>query len=340
MVATDGGKNNARSEKVEVQVTIEDANDNSPIFEYYPYTTRVNHLVQPGQIVLKLTATDPDFGINGEVVYELVQSKLSHKFRLDLNTGVLTSTQSLAGEEGRTIYLEVLCKDKGQVSRSSVNYIEIKVGENTKKFSQLRFTNGSYAFNAGDRQTLHTTETATLIVVAGNDEEIFTITGNTLHMRGKPTKGVYNLGVIAKNANGYAYTDVKVYTQAASPRFTQPQYAATIMEGKTKGSFVAKVKAMDDGESRFLYHIVDGNHDNAFIIEPAFSGMVKTNIVLDREIRDHYKLKVIATNVGVPQMTGTSTLFVRVLDANDNQPTFPQNNQISVAEGMYHTYEN
>jgi hypothetical protein len=80
---------------------------------------------------------------------------------------------------------------------------------------------------------------------------------------------------------------------------------------------------------------VDGNHDNAFVIEPPFSGLVKTNIVLDREIRDAYRLTVIATDEGVPQLTGTSTLCINIVDVNDNQPTFPPHSVISVSEGEY-----
>lgn len=121
-----------------------------------------------------------------------------------------------------------------------------------------------------------------------------------------------------------------------SPQFSQRQFAATASEGKSKGTFVAQVQAFDadeDANARLRYHIVDGNHDNAFVIEPAFSGIVRTNIVLDREIRDVYNLKIIATDEGVPQLTGTSTIRVHIVDVNDNQPTFPPNNVVSVSEG-------
>lgn len=97
-----------------------------------------------------------------------------------------------------------------------------------------------------------------------------------------------------------------------------------------------QISASDDDQgqnSRVLYHIVDGNHDNAFVIEPAFSGVVKTNIVLDREIRDSYRLTVIATDDGVPQMTGTATLRINIVDVNDNQPTFPPHSIITIGEG-------
>lgn len=103
-------------------------------------------------------------------------------------------------------------------------------------------------------------------------------------------------------------------------------------------NFHSQVSATDADQgtnSHIIYHIVDGNHDNAFIIEPAFSGIVKTNIVLDREIRDTYQLTIIATDEGVPQLTGTSTLRINIVDVNDNQPTFPPHSVISVSEGMY-----
>ncbi|XP_022221546.2 LOW QUALITY PROTEIN: protein dachsous [Drosophila obscura] len=120
-----------------------------------------------------------------------------------------------------------------------------------------------------------------------------------------------------------------------SPQFSQRQFVATVAEGNSKGTFVAQVQAFDadaGANARLRYHIVDGNHDNAFVIEPAFSGIVKTNIVLDREIRDVYSLKIIATDEGVPQMTGTATIRVQIVDVNDNQPTFPPNNLVSVSE--------
>lgn len=89
---------------------------------------------------------------------------------------------------------------------------------------------------------------------------------------------------------------------------------------------------------RILYHIVDGNPDNAFTISPLYSGIVRTNIVLDREIREKYRLTIIATDQGNPQLTGTAALSVRVIDINDNQPTFPEHSIISVSEGKPFTF--
>lgn len=43
---------------------------------------------------------------------------------------------------------------------------------------------------------------------------------------------------------------------------------------------------------------------------------------LDRETRDHYKLVVMATDGGIPQLTGSIEVDVTVIDANDNNPEF------------------
>jgi hypothetical protein len=138
----------------------------------------------------------------------------------------------------------------------------------------------------------------------------------------------------------WGYADVWVHLSDVndnSPVFTQKEYTATVAEGNPKGAFVIKVTAidLDDNEnSRLSYHLVDGNHDNAFVVDPTDSGIVKTNIVLDSEIRDTYKLTVIATDEGTPQMTGMATIRVIVIDINDNRPSFPPQMTINVKEGL------
>jgi protocadherin-16/23 len=90
-----------------------------------------------------------------------------------------------------------------------------------------------------------------------------------------------------------------------APQFTQKHYISTIKEGELTGSFVAQISALDidniketkdNNRPALTYHILEGNHDNAFVIDPPGSGTIRTNIVLDREIRDHYLLKIVAND--------------------------------------------
>lgn len=363
IAATDSGKYNARTQNVSVQVNIADVNDNKPIFSQYPFKANVSAYIQPGQFILKVTARDIDEGINSEMVYSLVNEDMHRKFRLNPNSGTLTTSQSLASENGKTIHLKVMATDKGTPPKSSVGLIEISVGDIPASSPQLVFQNSSYYVTIQENsvrymEVLQVTavrsdgrrQNIKYSIGSGNEGGIFTI--NSLNgviqverseLLDYETSHEIRLVVEAKTETspviyGYAEIIVRLTDENDnSPKFTQQQYSATVWEGNNKGTFVLQVIASDNDEgqnSKVLYHIVDGNHDNAFKIEPAFSGILKTNIVLDREIRDTYRLTVIATDEGVPQMTGTTRIRINIVDINDNQPTFPPHNVITISEGI------
>lgn len=368
VIATDGGLYDARSQRVPIQIIIDDVNDNKPVFDSYPFRGQVMTLVQPGQMLLQVSAKDADQGTNGEIVYSLINDSTNGKFRLNPNTGVLSATQSLSSENGRLLHLEIMARDKGNPPQSSTGLIELRVGDIPSGAPTLRFQNETYMVDL--RENVHAgTSVIQLAAVrsdgrrqkitynldSGNDDSTFTIDAQSGEIRVSNSDlldyekyandGGLKLIASARTDSSpqlYGYCEVIVRLQDENdnaPRFTQHQYAAAVWEGNSKGTFVMQVAAFDADQgsnSRVLYHIVDGNHDNAFIIEPAFSGIVKTNIVLDREIRDVYRLKVIATDEGVPQMTGTATIQVHIVDVNDNQPTFPPHSIINISEGKCH----
>ncbi|XP_055296378.1 protein dachsous [Sitodiplosis mosellana] len=364
VVATDGGLYDAREQSVPVQIVIEDVNDNAPIFEKYPFKNQISTFVQPGQKLIQVSATDIDEGANGEVVYSLASDSMNDKFRLNPSTGILTATKSLSEDNGRLIHLKIVARDKGNPPQSTFGFIELRVGDVASDYPSLHFQNELYPVSLMENVPHgHTVVQLNAVrsdgrrqkiiysIESGNDNGAFEIDAKTgeikvensasLDYEDRNKRGIH-LVVVAHTDTApilYGYCTVVVHLQDENdnaPRFTQRQYEASVWEGNNKGTFVMQVKAFDIDEganSRVLYHIVDGNHDNAFVIEPAFSGTVKTNIVLDREIRDMYRLKVIATDEGVPQMTGTATIHVHIIDVNDNQPTFPPHNVINIGEG-------
>uniref|UniRef100_A0AAR5P542 Cadherin domain-containing protein n=2 Tax=Dendroctonus ponderosae TaxID=77166 RepID=A0AAR5P542_DENPD len=361
VVATDSGKYNARSTKVPVTVFIKDVNDNKPIFTRYPFQEKIPSYIQPGQNILRVTAKDIDERTNAEIVYSLVNEGNFGKFGIDPNSGVLTATQSLTSSTGKVIYLNVVATDKRNPPKSSTGLIELIVGDLPQGSLSLRFQNATYEVNIpenigqrrsivqvsavrtdGRRQKIQYT------FGMGNEDNIFSIEAESGIIQVRDPKNldfelhhVVKLVVEAKtegtpNLHGYCEVLIRLSDENDNaPKFTQQQYTASVWEGDKKGTFVLQVVAFDADEgpnSRILYHIVDGNHDNAFKIEPAFSGIVRTNTVLDREIRDNYRLTIIATDEGIPQMTGTARVRINVVDVNDNQPTFPPPRTIKVNE--------
>lgn len=371
VVATDGGRSDARTQQVPVQIILEDVNDNKPVFQRYPFKGQVASLVQPGQMLLQVNAIDIDIGSNGEILYSLINDSTNGKFRLNPNTGALSATQSLASENGRLLHLEIMARDKGNPPQSATGLIALQVGDvaggGSATSSTLRFANDTFAVDLLENTAAGFTviqlnavrgdgrrQKIVYGIGAGNEDGIFAIDGASGEIKVRDSSLIdyeqfggsdgIRLVIMARTEGTttpvlFGYCEVRIRLQDENdnaPRFTQQQYSASVWEGNNKGTFVMQVAALDadsGSNSRVLYHIVDGNHDNAFIIEPAFSGLVKTNIVLDREIRDMYRLKVIATDEGVPQMTGTATIRVHIIDINDNQPTFPPHSIISVSEG-------
>ncbi|XP_023290467.1 protein dachsous [Orussus abietinus] len=396
VVATDGGKYDAKSTSVPVQITVMDVNDNAPIFEEYPFRARVPLSSQPGQNVVRVSATDADIGANGEIVYSFLHAQDKPKFRIHPTSGVVTSTSSLAQDNGRVYHLEIVARDKGNVPLSSRGMIEVRIGD-VSELTTLKFQNDTYEVVVQENSPVGTEviqvtavrsdgrrHHVSYSIASGDDSETFAIDEDSGLVRvnepsrldaevwnglveadegveevdrtnswgrsleGQQTKQTPResatrvLTLVARTVGPdplEAYSKLIVRVSDVNdnpPVFTQIQYSATVLEGNTKGNFVVKLSASDADQglnSRILYHIVDGNPDNAFTISPPYSGVVRTNIVLDREIREKYRLTIIATDQGNPQLTGTAALSVRIIDVNDNQPTFPEHNVISVSEG-------
>jgi protocadherin-16/23 len=144
VVATDGGRYDARSQKVPVRITIGDVNDNKPVFSRFPFSAEVPAYSQPGHNLLRVTAEDQDAGTNADVVFSFVNEPSSNRFRINPNTGIVTAASSLAMESGKLFHLEVLARDKGNPPQSATGLIEIKVGESPEGAATLRFQNSSY----------------------------------------------------------------------------------------------------------------------------------------------------------------------------------------------------
>jgi protocadherin-16/23 len=81
------------------------------------------------------------------------------------------------------------------------------------------------------------------------------------------------------------------------------------------------------------YYIVSGNQQSAFDINPPDTGIVKTNIILDREVRDSYRLEIAARDRGNPQRSATVVMRIQVIDVNDNSPFFPPYYPVTIHEG-------
>ncbi|XP_053734334.1 protocadherin gamma-A11-like isoform X37 [Synchiropus splendidus] len=113
-----------------------------------------------------------------------------------------------------------------------------------------------------------------------------------------------------------------------APVFEKSSVAFKISESAVKGAKFSLGRAVD--------HDVGSNGLQTYILEPTDNFVLKLRDQadgkksvemilekpLDRETKEHVKLILTAVDGGEPQMTGTMTILITVLDANDNAPVF------------------
>ena len=77
--ASDGG---GRSTKAGVKITVEDYNDNKPVFDENSYTPSVAENVNIGHTVDTVKATDEDSGPRGSVTYSITGGNVGNAFTI------------------------------------------------------------------------------------------------------------------------------------------------------------------------------------------------------------------------------------------------------------------
>ncbi|XP_075276790.1 protocadherin-7 isoform X4 [Opisthocomus hoazin] len=115
------------------------------------------------------------------------------------------------------------------------------------------------------------------------------------------------------------------------PVFSQTVLEVSFPENNLPGERVATVVATDadSGKNAEITYSLEASplsleaSGGIFSIDPD-SGDVSVQAVLDREQQDTYEFQVMARDKGVPSLQGSTTVVVRVVDRNDNEPRFMQ----------------
>nr|XP_054411941.1 protocadherin alpha-11 [Pongo abelii] len=108
------------------------------------------------------------------------------------------------------------------------------------------------------------------------------------------------------------------------PEFDKSEYKVSLMENAAKETLVIKLNATDrdegvNGEVTFSLMSIKPNGRPLFTLDQN-NGEVRVNGTLDYEENKFYKIEVQATDKGTPPMAGHCTVWVEILDTNDNSP--------------------
>ncbi|XP_015235138.1 PREDICTED: protocadherin-12 isoform X1 [Cyprinodon variegatus] len=368
LVAYDKG-NPPKSGSMLVHVTIQDSNDNSPAFKETSLTVTLSEDTTIGTTIIKLTATDPDQGANGEVEYlfsKHTPSEVQKIFHLDSHTGDLILKALLDYEREASYELNIQAIDHGPNSMPSHCKLHIKlvdVNDHAPRISTSWVTHNSAVPTVSEIEppgtflalvTVNDADSGKngevrVIIQEGSgpfhlkysDHNNYLIVTNDYLDREKVMK--YNITLIAQdNGNPPLVTvenlPVNVLDENDNtPIFSALIYKASVKENNVLGLEVLEVKASDRDQGlngKVSYQIKRPIDQESFSIHPT-TGIIRVLRSLDYEEFHSYSFLVLAVDYGYPPLTGTTTIRIDVEDLNDNTPIIteppPKNGVVSVS---------
>ncbi|XP_007937235.1 protocadherin gamma-A11 [Orycteropus afer afer] len=349
LTALDGGVP-IRQSTVSIRVVVLDVNDHIPKFTESVYRVSVPENLSSGTRVLVVNATDPDEGVNGEVMYSFqnMESKASETFQLDSRTGEVLIWGSLDYEKYRFYEMEIQGQDGGGLLATAKLLITVvDVNDNAPEITITSSTNSILEnsppgtvialLNVQDQDSEENGQVSCFIPTNlpfklektyGNYYKLIT---NTALDREQVQN--YNITLTATDQGSPPLsTETHISLNVADdndnpPAFLHPTYSAYIPENNPRGSSIFSVTAHDPDSkdnARVIYSLaedtIQGTPLSSYISINSDTGVLYALRSFDYEQFRDLQLWVTARDSGDPPLSSNVSLRLFVLDQNDNAP--------------------
>ena len=352
---TDSGSS-SESAVATLYVTVTDINEFSPRFTNESgYIISVLESAVVGREVGRIVAVDEDGGPAGVLTYSFVNDTMS-PFAVTSQTGIITLLSPLDFETQTHQYtLQAIASDVSNDSNEvTVVFNILDVDDNLPAFSRSIYffsirENAPTGSTVGQIQCTDADNTALGIPV------LYSIESSPFRINSEngiiEIESDLDLEAISRYTLRAVCTDRTVNVAYANvtitllpfndfePVFLQPSYNSTVIENSPSGLVIQRVQAVDDDLVDYFqitYSIIEGNEAGLFAIDPV-RGEVRVNGAIDREIAMEYTLLVQAQNPippgdlsGSSPLSSTVSVFIMVLDVNDNVPVIVPSNPAPV----------
>ncbi|XP_068816241.1 protocadherin alpha-C2 [Struthio camelus] len=367
LTAVDGG-DPPKSGTAQISVRVVDTNDNPPAFDRSTYTVSLLENAPPGTLVVKLNASDPDEGSNGDVIYSFgsyTPQKVRQLFSVDPHSGEVRVNGTLDYEEASSYEIYVQATDQGPVSMAGHCKVLVNIVDANDNVPEVVLTS---LYSPVPEDAKAGTVVALMSVTdqdSGLNKQVnlrippglpFTLNSfknsYTLITQGnldREKAASYNITVTATDSGSPPLSSQKVIHVEISdindnpPYFEEPVYSVYIPENNPLGVLLCTVKATDPdvAENAYVsYSLLDGDIEGlpvtSYVSIKSDNGNIYAVNSFDYETLREFQVVVQAQDAGIPPLSSTVTVHIYVMDENDHAPQilYPTSTNTSAALEM------
>ncbi|KAG8579349.1 hypothetical protein GDO81_010833 [Engystomops pustulosus] len=365
LTAFDGG-NPPRSGTSLITIIVIDQNDNAPVFDNAFYKISLKENVRLNTLVIRLNATDKDEGLNGKISYtfeDILSEDITNVFSLDSETGEIRLKGQLDYEKHNSYEISVKALDHGTPEMGGHCVIQVDVEDVNDNAPEILI---SSVVSSIPEDTPPGTTVGLLRVSdrdSGRNGEVQLEISPDLPFSITSTQNHYSLvthGLLDReHTNQYTIVlqatdlgDPQLTTQTAinisvtdvndnPPSFERSVVNVDIKENNKPGALLCAVSASDKdfGENAHItYSIINslfnGSPAMSFIYMDTQNGNIYAQQSFDYEQAQVLQFTIRAEDSGTPKLSSNITVYLHILDENDNQPLilYPGNSRQAPAQ--------
>ncbi|KAM4035225.1 protocadherin gamma-B1-like isoform 10-T10 [Anomaloglossus baeobatrachus] len=350
LTAFDGG-NPIRSGTTLLKIIVIDGNDNAPMFTQNMYKVSLKENIPVNSTVIMLNATDNDEGVNAQITYSFIKTSgnIHHTgiFSINPNSGEIKINGNLDFEVTKDYELSVQAKDGGGlVARCKVLVDIIDVND---KAPEICIT--SLSSPIPEDSTPGTM--IALIEVHDQDsgdnadvdcqilEDVpFNLLSLNTYYRlvlsspiDREKTSSYNITIIATDRGTPPLSSSQLLRLDISdvndnpPIFAKSSYVAYVPENNLPGASIFSIQASDPDtgdNAKIIYSISSTTTENpsmtSYLAINIETGVLYAQRSFDYEQNKECIIEVTASDNGSPSLSSNVTLFIHIVDQNDNAP--------------------
>ncbi|XP_058505670.1 protocadherin gamma-A11-like isoform X45 [Solea solea] len=349
LTALDGGSPQ-RSGTVVIHVTVLDANDNAPVFSQAVYKASLPENSPVDTVVVTVSATDADEGVNGDVTYDFehITEDVKKIFSIDRKLGAIRVIGDVDYETTTSFEIRVKAKDglglssytKLMISITDMNdnapVVNVKsltnpIPENTTPGTEVGIINVQDRDSEKNKQVRCFIQQNVPFKLVPSIKNYYSLV--TTGQLDRELVSDYNITISATDEGSPPLSSSKTVQLSVAdindnpPVFEEQSYSAYVTENNKPGSTLCSVTARDPDwrqNGTVIYSLLPGEVNGApvssYVSVNGDTGVIHAVRSFDYEQLRNFKVQVMARDNGSPPLSSNVTVSVFISDVNDNSP--------------------